>query len=61
MKQFEKWFKKHKPYEVYSCMGMAEDAWRAALKWVLDSVCSEQDGYRAHLIAEDIKEELHEN
>ena len=35
MKHFEKWFKKNKPYEVYSCMDMAEKAYREALERVL--------------------------
>lgn len=35
MEQFEKWFKKNKPYETYSCMNMADKAWKAALMWVL--------------------------
>jgi hypothetical protein len=38
MKAFDKWFKKNKPYEVYSCMDMAEKAWRAALEWYQDTM-----------------------
>ena len=35
MKEFEKWFRKNRPYEIYSCIDMAEKAWQAALEWIL--------------------------
>lgn len=35
MKEFEKWFRKNKPYEIYSCMDMAEKAWKVVLEWLL--------------------------
>jgi hypothetical protein len=61
MKQFKKWWDKECADDrcIYQeSYDDCQDAWKAALEWVLNSVCSKQDGYRAHLIAEDIKEEL---
>lgn len=46
MKAFRKWLKKNKPYKVYSCMNMAEKAYRAALKEVLkrlDNICENDE------------------
>jgi hypothetical protein len=37
MKEFERWFKKHKPYEAYSCMDMAEKAWKAAFELIRET------------------------
>jgi len=62
MKEFEKWFKKHKPYEIYSCMNMAEKAWKAALEWVLSKQYKPYgDRYLEPVInIDDIKEELND-
>lgn len=54
MKKFEKWFKKHKPYDTYSCMDMAKKAWEAALEMVKSEIFEHRD------VLDVIEEELEE-
>lgn len=58
MKEFDKWFKKNKPYEVYSCMNMAEKAWKAALEWVLEDTEYTGDCGESLIDQYEIQEEL---
>lgn len=58
MEQFKKWFKKNKPYEVYSCMDMAEKAWRAALEWALTQQGKIDWRFFSVILPKDIKKEL---
>lgn len=55
---FKKWFKKHKPYEIYSCMDMAPKTWKAALECVRDKMLP--NCYEPMDIYDFIEEELNE-
>lgn len=52
MKNFDKWFKKNKPYKTYSCMDMAEKVWQAALKWVLEKENNVEPRWREEYLPE---------